>query len=99
MVDTLIPDLLDPKEARRPPMVMKDHSDEFKADAVALYESTPGAAYRSIAAGPLSRRHDRPARRVRRLIAYTTTRGTTCSRGVSIVCPPSGGEFTRRTAL
>ncbi|MFB8035583.1 transposase [Streptomyces sp. NPDC056004] len=49
MVDTLILDLLDPEEARRPPMAMKD-SDEFKADAVALYESTPGAIYKSIAA-------------------------------------------------
>ncbi len=26
-------------------MAMKDYSDEFKADAVALYESTPGATY------------------------------------------------------
>ncbi|GAB1339779.1 transposase [Streptomyces sp. E-15] len=50
MVDTLILDLLDPEEARRPPMAMKDYSDEFKADAVALYESTPGATYKSIAA-------------------------------------------------
>ncbi len=24
-------------------MAMKDYSDEFRADAVALYESTPGA--------------------------------------------------------
>ncbi|MFJ4517502.1 hypothetical protein [Streptomyces sp. NPDC088816] len=39
-MDTLILDLLDPEEARRPPMAMKDYSDEFKADAVALYEST-----------------------------------------------------------
>ncbi|WBO61458.1 transposase [Streptomyces camelliae] len=31
-------------------MAMRDHSDEFKADAVALYESTPGATYKSIAA-------------------------------------------------
>ncbi len=31
-------------------MAMKDHSDEFKADAVALYGSTPGAIYKSIAA-------------------------------------------------
>ncbi|MCM2416609.1 IS3 family transposase [Streptomyces sp. RKAG293] len=31
-------------------MTMKDYSDEFKADAVALYESTPGATYKSIAA-------------------------------------------------
>ncbi|WP_435863908.1 transposase [Streptomyces phaeochromogenes] len=29
---------------------MKDYSDEFKADAVALYASTPGATYKSIAA-------------------------------------------------
>jgi transposase-like protein len=50
VVDTLILDLLDPEEARRPPMAMKDYSDEFKADAVALYESTPGATYKSIAA-------------------------------------------------
>ena len=50
MVDTLILDLLDPEEARRPPMAMKDYSDEFKADAVALYESTLGATYKSIAA-------------------------------------------------
>jgi len=49
-VDTLILDLLDPEEARTPPMAMKDYSDEFKADAVALYESTPGATYKSIAA-------------------------------------------------
>ncbi|WP_406165241.1 transposase [Streptomyces canus] len=31
-------------------MAMKDYSDEFKADAVALYESTPGAIYKSTAA-------------------------------------------------
>ncbi|MET8170244.1 IS3 family transposase [Streptomyces sp. NPDC005329] len=31
-------------------MAMKDYSDEFKADAVALYEFTPGATYKSIAA-------------------------------------------------
>ena len=31
-------------------MAMKDYSDQFKADAVALYESTPGATYKSIAA-------------------------------------------------
>ena len=49
MVDTLILDLLDPEEARRPPMAMKDYSDQFP-DAVALYESTPGATYKSIAA-------------------------------------------------
>jgi transposase-like protein len=49
-VDTLILDLLDPEEARTPPMAMKDYSDEFRADAVALYESTPGATYRDIAA-------------------------------------------------
>ncbi|MFJ5812085.1 transposase, partial [Streptomyces sp. NPDC093093] len=49
-MDTLILDLLDPEEARRPPMALKDYSDEFKADAVALYESTPGATYKSIAA-------------------------------------------------
>jgi transposase len=50
VVDTLILDLLDPEEARRPPMAMKDYSDEFKAHAVALYESTLGATYKSIAA-------------------------------------------------
>lgn len=27
-MDTLIPDLLDPEEARRPPMALKDYSDE-----------------------------------------------------------------------
>lgn len=31
-------------------MAMKDYSDEFKADAVALYESTPGATCKSIGA-------------------------------------------------
>ncbi|MFG2794691.1 transposase [Streptomyces sp. NPDC048419] len=31
-------------------MAMKEYSDEFKADAVALCESTPGATYKSIAA-------------------------------------------------
>ncbi len=31
-------------------MAMKDCSDEFKANAVALYESAPGATYKSIAA-------------------------------------------------
>jgi transposase len=31
-------------------MAMKDYSEEFKADAVALYESTPRATYKSIAA-------------------------------------------------
>jgi transposase-like protein len=50
VVDTLILDLLDPEEARRPPRAMKDYSDEFKTDAVALYESTPQATYKSIAA-------------------------------------------------
>jgi len=50
VVDTLILDLFDPEEARRPPMAMKDYSDEFKADAVALFESTPRATYKSIAA-------------------------------------------------
>jgi transposase-like protein len=49
-VDTLILDLVDPEEARTPPMAMKDYSDEFRADAVALYESTPGATYKDIAA-------------------------------------------------
>ncbi|MEU9117750.1 transposase [Streptomyces sp. NPDC048483] len=49
-MDTLILDLLDPEEARTPPMAMKDYSDEFRADAVALYESTPGATYKDIAA-------------------------------------------------
>ncbi|PZH20053.1 hypothetical protein C1I97_01940 [Streptomyces sp. NTH33] len=36
----------------RAPMAMKDYSDEFKADAVALYESTPGATCKGIAAHP-----------------------------------------------
>ncbi len=42
-------------------MAMKDYSDEFKADAVALYESMPGATYKSIAAdlGRTSRRRPR----------------------------------------
>lgn len=31
-------------------MAMKDYSEEFKADAVALYESTQGATYKGIAA-------------------------------------------------
>ena len=31
-------------------MAMKDYSEEFKVDAVALYESTPGATYKGIAA-------------------------------------------------
>ncbi|GAA3264553.1 transposase [Streptomyces labedae] len=31
-------------------MAMKDYSNEFKADAVATYESKPGATYKSIAA-------------------------------------------------
>ena len=31
-------------------MAMKDYSEEFRADAVALYESTPGATYKDIAA-------------------------------------------------
>jgi transposase-like protein len=48
-VDTLILDRVDPEEARTPPMAMKDYADEFKADAVALYESTPGATYKDIA--------------------------------------------------
>ncbi|MGW3100058.1 hypothetical protein ACWDCC_42235 [Streptomyces sp. NPDC001102] len=46
MVDTLTLDLLDPEEAKRPPMAMKDYPDEFKADAMALYESTPAATYK-----------------------------------------------------
>ncbi|MFE9934468.1 transposase [Streptomyces sp. NPDC005533] len=32
-------------------MVMKNYPPEFKADAVALYESRPGATIRQIAAG------------------------------------------------
>ncbi|MGW1004338.1 hypothetical protein [Streptomyces sp. NPDC002520] len=28
-------------------MATKDYSDEFKADGVALYESTPGASYKT----------------------------------------------------
>ena len=31
-------------------MAMRDYSDEFRADAVALYESTAGATYKGIAA-------------------------------------------------
>ena len=31
-------------------MAMKDYSEEFKADAVALYKSTAGATYKGIAA-------------------------------------------------
>ncbi|MEV0169344.1 transposase, partial [Nonomuraea fuscirosea] len=31
-------------------MALKNYSDEFKAGAVALYESTPGATYKGIAA-------------------------------------------------
>ncbi|MFD7015351.1 transposase [Streptomyces sp. NPDC059928] len=31
-------------------MALKDYSGEFRADAVALYESTPGATYKGIAA-------------------------------------------------
>jgi transposase len=31
-------------------MAMRDYSEEFKADAVALYDSTPGATYKGIAA-------------------------------------------------
>ncbi|THA70004.1 transposase [Streptomyces sp. A0958] len=31
-------------------MALKDYSVEFRADAVALYESTPGATYKRIAA-------------------------------------------------
>ncbi|WP_326819619.1 transposase [Streptosporangium sp. NBC_01756] len=31
-------------------MALKDYSDEFRADAVALYESTEGATYKGIAA-------------------------------------------------
>ncbi|MER5478669.1 transposase [Streptomyces sp. NPDC002734] len=50
MVDTLIPDLLDPEETRRSPVAMKDYSRGFKADAVALFESIPGSTCRSIAA-------------------------------------------------
>jgi transposase len=42
--------LLDPEEARRTLMAMKDYSEEFRADAVALYESTSGATYKGIAA-------------------------------------------------
>ncbi|MEU7095839.1 transposase [Kitasatospora aureofaciens] len=50
MGDTLILDLLDPEEARTPPIAMKDYSDEFRANTVALYESTLGATYKDIAA-------------------------------------------------
>ena len=49
-MDALILDLPDPEEARRPPMAMKDYADEFRANAVALYESTLGATYKSIVA-------------------------------------------------
>jgi hypothetical protein len=40
VVVTLILDALDPEGSRRPPMAMKDYSDEFEADAVALYGAT-----------------------------------------------------------
>ncbi|MFJ4991895.1 transposase [Streptomyces sp. SID8385] len=50
MVDTLMLDLLAPEGARGRPMTMKNYSDKFKADAVALRESTPTATYKSVAA-------------------------------------------------
>jgi transposase len=33
-------------------MTVEDYSDEYKADAVALYESTPRGDYKSIAVSP-----------------------------------------------
>jgi transposase len=42
VVVTLILDLLDPEEARRPPMAMKDYSDEFKTRASLLTWASTG---------------------------------------------------------
>jgi transposase-like protein len=87
VVDTLILDLLDPEEARRPPMAMKDYSDEFKADAVALYESAPGATYKSIAA-------DLGINRATLREWVLRDRGR---RGVAAAAPSAGGTPATRT--
>ncbi|MGW1530481.1 transposase [Streptomyces sp. NPDC002159] len=85
-MDTLILDLLDPEEARTPPMAMKDYSDEFKADAVALYESTPGATYKSIAADLGINRAT-----LREWVLRDRDR-----RGLAPAAPPAGGKAPAR---
>ncbi|MEV7862968.1 transposase [Streptomyces hirsutus] len=81
-MDTLILDLLDPEEARTPPMAMKDYSDEFRADAVALYESTPGTTCKSIAADLGINRAT-----LREWVLRDRER-----RGIGLAAPPAGGK-------
>ncbi|WP_435280029.1 transposase, partial [Streptomyces sp. 1222.5] len=67
-------------------MAMKDYSDEFKADAVALYESAPGATYKSIAA-------DLGINRATLREWVLRDRGR---RGVAGTVPTSGGQMSAR---
>ncbi|MEV6289412.1 IS3 family transposase [Streptomyces sp. NPDC051896] len=68
-------------------MAMKDYSDEFKADAVALFESTPGATYKSIAADLGIYRAT-----LREWVLRDRDR-----RGVAPAAPPAGGKAPART--
>ncbi|MEV5937037.1 transposase [Streptomyces sp. NPDC052079] len=61
---------------------MKDYSDEFRADAVALYESAPGATYKSIAADLGINRATR-----RQWVLRDRER-----RGIAPAAPPAGGK-------
>ncbi|MFJ3338423.1 IS3 family transposase [Streptomyces sp. NPDC086766] len=67
-------------------MAMKDYSDEFRADAVALYESTPGATYKSIAA-------DLGINRATLRLWVLRDRER---RGVDPAAPPAGGRAPAR---
>ncbi|MFB7109189.1 transposase [Streptomyces sp. NPDC056291] len=67
-------------------MAMKDYSDEFRADAVALYESTPGATYKSIAADLGINRNT-----LRAWVLRDRER-----RGVGPAAPPAGGKAPAR---
>ncbi|MGW6263610.1 transposase [Streptomyces sp. NPDC055085] len=101
-MNTLILDLLDPEEARRPSMAMKDCLDEFKADAVALYKCIPGATYRSIAVDLGINRatlrewglRDRECRGISATGAKPAVRHRAAG-----PLPPSGTSFTRRPSI
>ncbi|PZH14826.1 hypothetical protein C1I97_09760 [Streptomyces sp. NTH33] len=67
-------------------MAIKNYSDEFKAGAVALYESTPGATYKSIAADLGINRAT-----LRQWALRERER-----RGVDPAAPPTGGKTPAR---
>ncbi|MCF3135581.1 transposase [Streptomyces olivochromogenes] len=67
-------------------MAMKDYRDEFKADAVALYESAPGATHKSIAADP----------GINRATLREWVLRDREHRGVAAAAPPAGGTPAAR---